>query len=182
MLLGHTLKCHKCNSRDPSWSQLGEYWPVSWFRKGIFYLRPPKPRYTKTGEVTKILPYLERPWPNGSLSLNQITLKAALLTTLAGPRIHALHTLCVIHMDQFHDKVVPWLVPATKDSLAQWVNEVMRNCGINTEIFKPHSTRVASKSAAYELGMPLREVLKRVQWQCSKAGTFFTYCFREIKD
>ena len=66
-------------------------------------------------------------------------------------------------MDQFHDKVVPWPVPATKDSLAQWVNEIMRNCGINTEIFKPHSTRVASKSAAYELGMPLQEVLKRVQ-------------------
>ena len=48
------------------------------------------------------------------------------------------------------------------------------------EIFKPHSTRVASNSAAYKLGMPLQEVLKRGQW--SNAGTFFTYYFREIED
>ena len=44
----------------------------------------------------------------------------------------------------------------------------------------PHSTRVASKSAAYKLDMPLQEVLKRGQWL--NVGTFFTYCFREIKD
>ena len=44
----------------------------------------------------------------------------------------------------------------------------------------PHSTRVASNSAAYKLGMPLQEVLKRGQW--SNVGTFFTYYFREIKD
>ena len=39
--------------------------------------------------------------------------------------------------------------PASKDSLARWVKEVMRNSGIDTEIFKPHSTKVASNSAAY---------------------------------
>ena len=70
--------------------------------------------------------------------------------------------------------------PASKDTLARWVKEVMGNSGIDTEIFKPHSTRVASNSAAYKLGMPLQEVLKRGQW--SNAGTFFTYYFREIED
>ena len=70
--------------------------------------------------------------------------------------------------------------PASKDSLARWVKEVMGNSGIDTEIFKPHSTRVASNSAAYKLGMPLQEVLKRGQW--SNAGTFFTNHFREIED
>ena len=70
--------------------------------------------------------------------------------------------------------------PASKDMLARWVKEVMGNSGIDTEIFKPHSTRVASNSAAYKLGMPLQEVLKRGQW--SNAGTFFTYYFREIED
>ena len=53
--------------------------------------------------------------------------------------------------------------PASKDSLARWVKEVMGNSGVATEIFKPHSTRVASNSAAYKLGMPLQEVLKRGQ-------------------
>ena len=63
--------------------------------------------------------------------------------------------------------------PASKDLL-------MGNSGIDTEIFKPHSARVASNSAAYKLGMLLQEVLKRGQW--SNAGTFFTYYFREIED
>ena len=56
----------------------------------------------------------------------------------------------------------------------------MGNSGIDTEIFKPDSTRVASNSEGYKLGMPLQEVLKRGQW--SNAGTFFTYYFREIED
>ena len=69
---------------------------------------------------------------------------------------------------------------ASKDLLARWVKKVMGNSGTDTEIFKPHSTRIASNSAAYKLGMPLQEVLKR--GQCSNEGTFFTYYFREIED
>ena len=56
----------------------------------------------------------------------------------------------------------------------------MGNSGIDTEIFKPHSTRVPSNSAAYKLGMLLQEVLKRGQWL--NADTFFAYYFREIED
>ena len=44
---------------------------------------------------------------------------------------------------------------ASKDSLARWVKEGMGNSGTDTEIFKPHSTMVASNSAAYKLDMPL---------------------------
>ena len=69
---------------------------------------------------------------------------------------------------------------ASKGSLARWVKKVMGNSGIDTEIFKPHSTRVASNSAAYKLVMPLQEVLKR--GQRSNTGTVFTYYFREIED
>ena len=56
----------------------------------------------------------------------------------------------------------------------------MGHSGIDTEIFKPYSTKVSSNSAAYKLSMPLQEVLKRGQW--SNAGSFFTYLFREIED
>ena len=56
----------------------------------------------------------------------------------------------------------------------------MGNSGTDTEIFKPHSTKVASNSAAYKLRMPLQEVLKKGKW--SNEGTLFTYCFREIED
>ena len=47
-----------------------------------------------------------------------------------------------------------------KDSLARWGKEVIGNSGIDTEIFNPHSTRVASNSETYKLGMPLQEVLQ----------------------
>ena len=67
-----------------------------------------------------------------------------------------------------------------KDLLARWVKEVITNSGIDSEIFKTHSTRVASISAAFKLGMPLQEVLKRSQW--SNARAFFTYYFRKIED
>ena len=190
--------------------------------------------------VNKVLSCLESLGPNESLSLKQLTLKTtALLSILAGRRIHTLHMLSVIHMDQSLDKVIFHIIrltkcsktirpnqpvvyrayaedellcpvkciyaylaqrseivtqeltefcitygkphhPASKDLLARWVKEVMGNSGIDTEIFKPHTTRVASNSAAYKLGMPLQEVLKREQW--SNAGTFFTYCSREIED
>ena len=59
--------------------------------------------------------------------------------------------------------------PASEDSLAQWVKGVMGNSGIDTEIFKPHSIKVALNSAACKLGMLLQEVLKKGQW--SNAGT-----------
>ena len=52
----------------------------------------------------------------------------------------------------------------------------MRNSGNDTEIFKAHSNRVSSKTAAYKL----LKVLKRRQWL--NAGTFFTYWFRESED
>ena len=67
-----------------------------------------------------------------------------------------------------------------KNLLAWWVKEVMGNSGIDTEIFQPHSTRVASNSAVHKLGMSLQEVLQRGEW--SNASTFFTYYFRKIED
>ena len=220
----------------PGVLQLVERWLVSPFMKRIFHLRPLQPRYTKAWDVNKVLSYLKSLGPNDSLMLKQLTLKtAALLTILGGRRIHTLHMLSVIHMDQSPDKVIFHIIgltkcskptrpnqpivyrayaedellcpvkciyayltqrskiitqnfteffitfgkphhPASKDTLARWVKEVMGNSGIDTEIFKPHSTRVASNSAAYKLGMPLQEVLKRGQW--SNAGTFFTHYFR----
>ena len=85
----------------PGVPQLGEHWLVSRFMKGIFHLRPPQPRYTKTWDVNKVLSYLKSLGPNDSLMLKQLTLKTgALLTVLVGRRIHTLHTFSVIRMDQ----------------------------------------------------------------------------------
>ena len=101
----------------PGVPQLSEHWLVSRFMKGIFHLRPPQPRYTKTWNVNKVLSYLKSLGPNDSLSLKQPTLKtAALLTILAGRRIHTLHLLSVIYMDQSLDKVIFHIIGLTKCS------------------------------------------------------------------
>ena len=39
--------------------------------------------------------------------------------------------------------------PAFKNLLTPWVEEVMGNSGIDTEIFKPHSPKVASNSGKF---------------------------------
>ena len=101
----------------PGVPQLGEHWLVSRFMKGIFHLRPPQPRYTKARHVSKVLSYLKSLGPNDSFSLKQMTLKtAALLIILAGQRIHTLHMLGVIHMDQSLDKVIFHIIGLTKCS------------------------------------------------------------------
>ena len=90
---------------------------MSQFMKEIFHMRPPQPKYTNTWDVNKVLSYLKRIGPNGSLSLKQVKLKTTpLLTILAGQRVHTLHMLNVIHMDQSHDKVIFYIVGLTKCS------------------------------------------------------------------
>ena len=48
--------------------------------------------------------------------------------------------------------------------MCQFVSTLMGKFVLQREILKPHSTRVASNSAAYKLGMLLQEVLKRGKW------------------
>ena len=69
--------------------------------------------------------------------------------------------------------------PASKDTLARWVKEAMREAGINTDIYKPHSTRSASNSKVFSMGVPLKEVLKRGQW--SNATTFSVIIIERLK-
>ena len=91
----------------PGVPQLGKHCLVSRFMKGIFHLRPPQPRHTKTWNVNKVLSYLKSLRPNDLLILKQLTLKSAtLLRILAEQRIHTLHILSAIQMDQSLDKVI----------------------------------------------------------------------------
>ena len=69
--------------------------------------------------------------------------------------------------------------PISKDTLARLVKEVMVCAGIDATIFKLHSTRGASTSKAFHLGIPLSDILKQGQW--SNAKTFFNFYCREIE-
>ena len=74
--------------------------------------------------------------------------------------------------------------PASKDTISRWIKQVMFDAGIDTSIFKPHSTRSAATSAAKLASVPLDEIMATAGWRSnsvfamyyhkpiSSAGTF----------
>lgn len=64
----------------------------------------------------------------------------------------------------------------SKDALAQWVKEIMRESGISTGIYQSHSTRAVLNTMVYKSCVLLQVVLKRSQ--CSSGYTFFSYYYR----
>ena len=49
--------------------------------------------------------------------------------------------------------------PASKDTIARWVKNVLQLSGVNVDIYKPHSYRSASTSHAKLAGVPLEDIL-----------------------
>ena len=60
----------------------------------------------------------------------------------------------------------------SRDTLARWIRTTMQLAGIDTAIFKPHSTRAASVSTAAKF-LPTKSILKAVGW--SQESTFYKY-------
>ena len=66
------------------------------FFKGIFNLKPPKPRYTTTWDVDILLRFLKSFMPLKDLPLKELTLKAVALTALvSGSRAQTIHEMKV---------------------------------------------------------------------------------------
>ena len=70
-----------------------------------------------------------------------------------------------------------WVSPA---SIARWMKELLGKAGINTDVFKAHSTRAASVSAAKMKGVSLRDILDAADW--SRESTFRRYYYRPLSD
>ena len=60
--------------------------------------------------------------------------------------------------------------PVSKDTIARWIKNVLKDAGIDTTKFGAHSTRAASTSAAAKAGTPLEVILESAGW--SNCGTF----------
>ena len=78
--------------------------------------------------------------------------------------------LFITHRKPFH--------PASKDSIARWIKELLSLAGIDTDLFTPHSCRAAATSHAESLNFPISQILKAGQWK--NAGTFYTFYRKEI--
>ena len=62
---------------------------------------------------------------------------------------------------------------AAKDTLTRWVRTVMSTAGIDTNVFRPHSVRAASTSAAKRGGATVAEILGNAGWTTTSTFTRF---------
>ena len=63
-------------------------------------------------------------------------------------------------------------------TIAGWLVTLMFNAGIDTSVFKAHSTRGASSSKAKALGLSCRDIMERAKWK--KVSTFKRHYLREM--
>lgn len=66
----------------------------------------------------------------------------------------------------------------TKCTISRWIKTVLNLSGVDTSVFKPHSTRAASTSKALLHGVPLDNILDTAGW--TQSSTFATYYQKEI--
>jgi len=68
--------------------------------------------------------------------------------------------------------------PASKDTVARWIKEMLSLSGIDVKTFGPHSIRSASTSKASSIGVPIATILQYGQWK--KTSTFYKYYKKDI--
>lgn len=202
-------------------ADLGSDPTLTRFLKGIFKLRPPRPRYNFVWDPQKVLDYLENTSSDTLRSLSH-----RLITLLALTTAHRIQTFSLIKISNIVDtesgfqipisdpvktsgvnKIQPCLhIPlfaanpklcvastlkeylimtkdkrppgndflfittqkpyrtANKQTLSRWVKETLGLAGIDTNIFKAHSTRHASTSAALRQGVSIDVIRQTAGW------------------
>ena len=63
----------------------------------------------------------------------------------------------------------------SKDTISRWIRSVLQEDGIDTTVFKPHSTRAASTSKANSRNVPLVTVMKAASWSTNCVFNRFYY-------
>ena len=64
-------------------------------------------------------------------------------------------------------------------TIARWTKFTMKKAGIDTDLFKAHSTRGSSASKMAKMGIPLTDILKKGHW--SHESTFKHFYLRHVK-
>uniref|UniRef100_A0A0K8T3J0 Tyr recombinase domain-containing protein n=3 Tax=Lygus hesperus TaxID=30085 RepID=A0A0K8T3J0_LYGHE len=70
---------------------------------------------------------------------------------------------------------------ASKATLSRWVSSTLKKSGIDTSIFRPHSTRHATSSAALRSGLSIDTICKYVGWS-TRSETFARFYNRPLSD
>ena len=67
--------------------------------------------------------------------------------------------------------------PVSSTSIGRWLKDVLQEAGVDTNIFKPHSTRSASTSTAKRCGVSIQDILNAADW--SRETTFNRFYYRQ---
>ena len=70
--------------------------------------------------------------------------------------------------------------PVHPNTISRWIKLVLERAGISTDIFKAHSTRAASTSAASMKEVNVETIIKTAGW--SNAKTFAKFYNKPIAD
>ena len=70
--------------------------------------------------------------------------------------------------------------PVCSSTVSRWLVQLLSMAGVNTEMFKGHSTRSASTSKAEAIGVSLTDVIKQGHW--SNSSTFAKFYKKNIAD
>uniref|UniRef100_A0A1Y1NBJ0 Tyr recombinase domain-containing protein n=1 Tax=Photinus pyralis TaxID=7054 RepID=A0A1Y1NBJ0_PHOPY len=70
---------------------------------------------------------------------------------------------------------------AKKQTLSRWVKQMLSSAGIDTSVFKPHSTRHSSTSAALRRGVSLETICRTAGWS-EHTATFAKFYNRRLTD
>ena len=65
----------------------------------------------------------------------------------------------------------------TSSTISRWLKCILKEAGINVDVYKAHSFRGASVSAAFNKGCSLRQILDQADWASAK--TFRKFYYRE---
>ena len=69
--------------------------------------------------------------------------------------------------------------PVVNSTISGWINNVLREAGIDTKIFKGHSTRSASTPKAGLAGLSVTDILERGSW--TNASTWQRFYNRQVE-
>ena len=216
---------------------IGQHPLVTRLMKGVYNLRPPKPRYSYTWDVDMVIQFIAGMGENTNLSMRKLSQKLALLMALVvASRTSELQALdlrfrvyrpngvlfrlmgitktqragappkerffgafsdkrlCVVeclkryeemtakHRDLeaeslplFLSYVKPFK-PVTSQRIAHWIKDILSEAGVDTRVFKAHSVRGASVSAAKSKGVGIPDILEMADW--SRDSTFRKFYYR----
>lgn len=113
---------------------VGQHPKIVQLMSGVFYTRPPQPKYCFIWDVNTVLDYIKQEWADKSLCIYQCLTDCL---NISGPWRTVDKSQLLLGIIKPHN-------PVASCSVARWLKDVLSQAGINTNVFSAHSTRSAS--------------------------------------